>query len=74
MRLETAKNKFRKEWIAFQYTNREKREGKVIFHAKERHAFDAKLLAFKGKLKNIYLTFTGPLVPKGTHIVLGPIF
>jgi hypothetical protein len=73
MRLNTAKKKYRKEWIAFQYTNREKREGKVLFHARDRHAFDAKLLALRGKLKDLYLTFTGPLVPKGTHIVLGPM-
>jgi hypothetical protein len=59
MRLNEAKRKYRNQWIAFQYTNREKKLGHVLFHDKDRHMFDAKFLTYKKKLNGAYLTYTG---------------
>lgn len=65
MRLSDAKRKYRNQWIAFKYTNRDKKLGKVLFHDSDRHRFDAKLLLYKGRINGTYLTYTGkPLSEK----------
>ena len=63
MRLTEAKRKYRNQWIAFQYSNREKKVGRVLFHDKNRFKFDTKLLQHKGKLNGALLTYTEPGPP-----------
>ena len=69
MKLETAKRKFKGDWLAFQFTDESKEEGKVLLHTKSRHRLHKKLNS--GKIpKGLYITFAGPLLPKGYSIVL----
>jgi hypothetical protein len=70
MRLTEAKRKYRNQWIAFQYTDRENKLGRVLFHDRDRNQFDIKMLKRKKKLNGAYLTYTGPLVPKDVVVVL----
>jgi len=73
MRLATAKKKYRNQWIAFQYTNKEKREGKVLFHTKYKEAVFDILNKRKKKPKKLYITYSGPIVPRGTAVMIGPM-
>ncbi|MCK4764765.1 MAG: hypothetical protein KAW12_21380 [Candidatus Aminicenantes bacterium] len=62
MRLEEAKKKYHGEWIAFQVSKEsENPEGNVLLHQKNRREFDKKLL--KSGIKNVYITFAGPVIP-----------
>ena len=70
MKLSEAKRKYRNSWIAFKYTDRDKNSGKVLIHDKDRNKFHERMIARKQRLKNIYITYTGPLIPKGMVVVL----
>ena len=64
MKLVTARRKFRKQWMAFRIL-REKPvvEGQVVGTAKTRDAiFD---IVDKQGSANVYITFNGPVVPRG---------
>ncbi|MEW6273587.1 MAG: hypothetical protein AB1556_00495 [Bacillota bacterium] len=67
MKLEEAKSKYPGEWIAFvPFEEGSNPEGEVIFHIKDRHLFDKKILECDlGKLGDIYITFAGPSIPEG---------
>ena len=63
MRLDEAKKLYENEWIAFKKNeNGDNPDGDVLLHNKKRKAFEKKLLELK--LTNIYITFSGPVVPK----------
>jgi hypothetical protein len=64
MKLTTARRKFKNQWMAFKI-EREKPvvEGFVLGTAKTRDGI-SDLVDRKG-LKNVYLTFNGPVVPRG---------
>lgn len=63
MKLEDAKSLYPEEWIAFRaFEEGENPEGEVIFHNKNRRAFDEVLL--EQRPHNVYITFTGPLIPE----------
>ena len=68
MKLEDAKTQYQGEWIAF-HTLEEKDnpDGEVVLHNKDRRAFDKELLD-RG-LIDVYITFTGPLVPEGYAVM-----
>ena len=68
MRLKSAKRRFRNQWLAFEYTNEAKDEGEVIIHEKTRRALYRKLDLKKAKSK-VYITFSGPLLPKNCSIL-----
>ena len=68
MKLESAKRKFKNEWIAFGYTDERKNEGDVLSHAKDRHSLSKKLDISQAKGK-VYLTYTGRLLPPGVAIL-----
>lgn len=68
MKLEEAKTKYQGEWIAFRaFAESNDPEGEVILHNKDRHIFDKELV--ERRLNNIYITFAGPLVPKGYAVM-----
>lgn len=64
MKLEEAKALYRDEWIAFRTSQEgDNPEGEVVFHKRDRRAFDKELL--QRGLTGIYITFAGPPVPEG---------
>jgi len=69
MRLEEAKKLYQDEWIAFR-TNEDgdNPEGEVLLHNKKRREFDKELLS--KELIDVYITYTGPLIPEGYAILL----
>ena len=68
MKLKTAKRKFKAQWLAFKYTNEAKDEGQVLLHDKDRKALYKKLDLKKAGGK-VYVTYTGPLIPKEYSIL-----
>jgi hypothetical protein len=72
MKLTTAKRKYRNQWIAFEFSDKMKETGKVVFHAKHKQEFHMKLMAHKGKLRGMLCTFTGSIVPRGSTVMVGP--
>ncbi len=74
MKLSQAKRRYRNQWIAFRWSNRNKKIGSVILHDPDREQFDSKLFVYtrKKKLNGAYLTYTGPksLIPKNGVIIL----
>jgi hypothetical protein len=70
MKFTEAKRKYRNSWIAFQYTDRDRNTGKVLVHDKDRNRFHEKLMARKKPFKDVYLKYTGSLIPKGMVVVL----
>ena len=67
MKLEEAKKLYDNEWIAFRKNeNGENPDGEVLFHNKNRKAFDKELLELRPK--DVYITFAGPVVPEGYTI------
>ena len=72
MKLESAKRKFKNEWIAFKYTNESKDQGDVLIHNKNRKSLYDKLDLKKSGGK-VYITFTGRLIPRGC-VVMFPLF
>jgi hypothetical protein len=67
MKLEEAKKLYENEWIAFKKNeNGENPDGEVLFHNKNRKAFDNELLELRPK--DVYITFAGPVVPEGYAI------
>ena len=68
MRLEEAKTRYQGEWIAFHALDEsDNPEGEVIFHNRDRHAFDKELL--ERGITDIYITFAGPPVPEGYAVM-----
>ncbi|MBM3239611.1 hypothetical protein FJZ31_25265 [Candidatus Poribacteria bacterium] len=68
MKLKDAKNRYYGEWIAFRaYEEGDNPDGEVVLHNKDRRNFDSELIA-RG-LKDIYITFAGPLIPKGYTVI-----
>lgn len=64
MKLEEAKAAYPGEWIAFRELEEgENPEGKVELHERNREEFDRKLHELG--LVDVYVTFSGPLVPEG---------
>ena len=69
MKLEEAKKLYLDEWIAFRSNeNGENPDGEVLLHNKNRRVFDKELLS--RELINVYITYTGPLIPEGYAILL----
>ncbi|NQS97610.1 MAG: hypothetical protein HQ591_04075 [candidate division Zixibacteria bacterium] len=68
MKLEEAKNKYEGEWIAFRsFDESDNPEGEVILHNKDRRKFDRELV--ERCIKDVYITFTGPIVPEGYTVI-----
>ena len=68
MKLEEAKKLYENEWLAFRtYEDGNNPEGDVIFHNKNRKAFNRELL--KLKPKDVYITYAGPLIPEGYAVM-----
>ena len=68
MKLEEAKAKYKKEWIAFRAVEKgDNPEGEVVLHNKDRRTFDKELVD-RG-LTNVYITFAGPPVPEGYSLM-----
>jgi hypothetical protein len=68
MKLEDAKTRYQGEWIAFHaLEEKDNPDGEVVLHNKDRRAFDKELLD-RG-LIDVYITFTGPLVPEGYAVM-----
>ena len=69
MKLEEAKKLYLDEWIAFRSNeDGENPDGEVLLHNKKRREFDKELLS--RELINVYITYTGPLIPEGYAILL----
>ena len=68
MKLESAKHKYKDEWLAFKYSNEAKDEGQVLLHNKDRKKLYKKLDLEKAGGK-VYITFSGPLIPRNCHIL-----
>ncbi len=71
MKLEAAKKKYHGDWIAFKFSSPKKEDGDVLFHAKKRQTLHKKLMAVNRSVwDGAYITYAGPLVPKGVAIIL----
>ena len=69
MKLEEAKKLYPDEWIAFRSNeDGENPDGEVLLHNKKRREFNKELLS--RELVNVYITFTGPLIPEGYSVLL----
>jgi hypothetical protein len=69
MKLETAKKKYKGQWLAFKYTDEKRGLGEVAFHHKNPDELHKFIMASDRKVV-FYQTFAGPVLPPKTFALL----